>query len=384
MKVRDLAWRRYSLPFVAPFRTAHGTTGAREGLILRLTGDDGLLGLGETPYLPEFGGASIDEIERVLQSLAPKLLECDLDQIWRRISSLLADQPALICALDTALLDLESKRRGVRLAELLGPNPANAVLVNATIGGIDSGATALAARQAVECGFGTVKLKVGVCASIEEEVGRVSAVRAAIGANVALRLDANGAWEPERAIVTLDALRECDIELIEQPVADLDGMVAIRRSVGIPIAADEAVTGLESARRIVDAGAADVLVIKLAVCGGLRAARSIIELAENAGLKTIVTSLLESGIGVAAALHLAATLPSGSPACGLATLSLLSEDLVVESLAQSNGTMPLPEWPGLGVTLDEDRLDDSAGTNWQRASGYRLAKGRGWAVDKTP
>ncbi len=107
---------------------------------------------------------------------------------------------------------------------------------------------------------------------------------------------------------------------------------------------------------MLERGAASVLVVKPMVVGGLRPARRIVELAEEAGVGTIVTTTIDAGVGVAAALHLAATLPEGSPACGLATGSLLADDLIVRPLAVRDGSMLLPDGPGLGVELDEAKL----------------------------
>ena len=334
MTIHDVSWRRYTLPFISLFRTAHGETRHRHGLIVKLTSDDGQSGLGEAAPLSEFGGGDVDRTEVQLRQLARELIGCDVDEVEALLDSRLPRQPdaaALHFALDTAAFDLLAKQRGVRLASLLASNVADAVCVNATIGHPDTLLAAQQAAVAISGGYRTVKLKVGIGGSVSAEVGRVAAVRAAIGRDALLRLDANGAWEPNVAIRTLTALAEFDIELVEQPVAanDLTGLAAVRRAVAIPIAADESVTSLESAKQLIEAHAADILVIKPVVCGGLRVSRRIIELARDAGLAAIVTSSLESGVGVAAALHLASTLPEGSPACGLATTDLLADDLIL-------------------------------------------------------
>ena len=203
-----------------------------------------------------------------------------------------------------------------------------------------------------------MKLKVGMAASVEEERQRVAAVRRSLGPDVRLRIDANGAWDTERAIATIRSLEEFALELVEQPVVDgdLDGMARVQQAVQTPIAADEAITGLAAARRVLERGAASVLVVKPMVVGGLRPARRIVELAKEAGVAAVVTTTIDAGVGVAAALHLAATLPEGSPACGLATGSLLADDLIVRPLEVRDGSMALPDGPGLGVELDEAKL----------------------------
>lgn len=362
MNLAELHWSRYQLPFASGFNTAHGEMRRREGLILRLTTDDGTIGLGEAAPLVEFGGGDCDQTESLLQSVLSDLRGIDLDGLMPRLAARFGDQPetaALRCGLDTAALDAQAKARGLPLAALLADRaPAAAVAVNATIGEPDDAKAVTSAQSALTRGFRTIKLKIGIGRSAEAEVRRVAAIREAIGPDIALRLDANGAWAADYAITILRQLAAFDIEYVEQPVPadDLDGLAHVRRALPIAVAADEAVTGLSSVQRIIESQAADVLILKPMVCGGLRAGRNIIDLATAAGLRTIVTSTIDSGIGVAAALHLAATLPSGSPACGLATVDLLSGDLLVEPLKVVNGEMLLPHGAGLGVAVDEGAL----------------------------
>jgi o-succinylbenzoate synthase len=291
--------------------------------------------------------------------MLPDLRGIDLDDLMPLLDARVGDRPetaALRCGLDTAALDAQAKARGRPLAALLTNSvPAPAVTVNATIGEPDDDAAIDAARSALARGFRTIKLKIGIGRTVHDEVRRVAAMRAALGPDIALRLDANGAWSVDTAIATLRQLARYDIEYVEQPVAahDLAGLAEVHHASPIPIAADEAVTDIPSARRVIERQAADILVLKPMVCGGLRTGRAIIDLATAAGLRTVVTSTIDSGLGVAAALHLAATLPPNSPACGLATSDLLTDDLIVEPLEVVEGAMMVPKGPGLGVRLDE-------------------------------
>src|SRR5262249_50094055 len=150
------------------------------------------------------------------------------------------------------------------------------------------------------------------------ELARIAAIRATLGADVRLRIDANAAWDVPEAIAIIRAAERYQLELVEQPVADLAGMAQVRAASPTPIAADESVGGPPHATKVIAAGAADVLVIKPMMAGGLRRARAIIVQAQLAGLQALVTTTIDAGVGVAAALHLAATLPP-QLACGLAT-----------------------------------------------------------------
>jgi O-succinylbenzoate synthase len=204
-----------------------------------------------------------------------------------------------------------------------------------------------------------VKLKVGMAARDEEEIARVAAVRAAIGPDIALRLDANGAWTPEQAITMLRRLADFDLALVEQPVPawDIEGLARVRRSVSVPIAADEAVTSREAVEQLCAAEAVDALVLKLPVVGGITVAHALAELAARHQCAIVVTSVFEAGIGLAAALHTAAAVPGELLACGLATASSLVTPLVIGLPEPIHGQLAIPHHgPGLGVTLDEEAL----------------------------
>jgi L-alanine-DL-glutamate epimerase-like enolase superfamily enzyme len=187
-----------------------------------------------------------------------------------------------------------------------------------------------------------------------------------LGPNVRLRIDANAAWEVPEAIALIRAAEPYRLELVEQPVADIAGLAQVRAAVHTLIAADESVGGPEQAAQVIAAGAADVLVIKPMMAGGLRRARAIIAQAQLAGLQALVTTTIDAGVGVAAALHLAATLPTPL-ACGLATGSLLAGDLLIHPIVVRNGALHVPDQPGLGVCLDERQVALYA-SGWQEVA----------------
>lgn len=356
MKVTGLSWTSFRLPLRAPFRTAWGTFTHREGIVLRLCTDAGVVGLGEASPHPALGPGAVREVEETLECLAPRLLGLRVECLEPSPSPDIP--PALACALDTAVLDALARARGVSVARLLSESVRASVPVNATIAAESDNGAATEAAAAREAGFRCVKLKVGMARSLEDERRKVAAVRAALGPEIALRLDANGAWDAERAACAIRSLAEFDLELVEQPVApgDLEGMARVRAACGVPIAADEDVTGAAAARLVLEAGAADCLVLKPMVVGGLRAALGITEVARRAGASVIVTTTVDAGVGTAAALHLAAILPAEGPAHGLATGALLALDIVAMPIAAHDGRMAVPEGPGLGVELDDGAL----------------------------
>jgi L-Ala-D/L-Glu epimerase len=368
MRVIQVAWLPFRIPYAATFTTAHGSEQARLGTIIRVTADDGRVGLGEAAPLPAFGGGTLDDTLAQIAQLAALIVGRDLDaalMLLNRLDYAEAGMSAAACGFDTALLDIQAQSAGLPLAQLLAAGAASAVPVNATIGAVDTAAACRTAGQAAQAGILCVKLKVGIMGTRAAELARIAAVRATLGADVRLRIDANAAWDVPEAIAIIRAAERYQLELVEQPVAadDLAGMALVRASVHTPIAADESVGGPEQAEQVIAAAAADVLVIKPMMAGGLRRARAIIEQAQLAGLATFVTTTIDTGVGVAAALHLAATLPMPL-ACGLATGPLLVSDLLIQSIVVRNGALYVPDRPGLGVHID-DRQVALYASGWQ-------------------
>ncbi len=359
------------VPFRAPFETAAGTWTAREAWLLRLEREDGRSGWGEA-VLEDAGDAP------VLEALFNELVATGLAPADALVSRTGAAGRAFRAALGGALLDLgsaasftlssaassaASSQLGSASSSATGDESWPGVGVNATIGAADTAAAVEAARAALAKGFRTLKLKAGPADTTASLVERLFAVRSAAGDDVALRLDVNGTWTPKEAAERLRALAGMGLQYVEQPLdpAALAEAAALRASTGTPLAADEAVASLEAAHAILDAGAADVLVVKPARVGGPEVVRAIAALAAEHGIPVVLSSLFETGVGLATALACAAALPDvpGWPAAerdhGLATADLLRDDLLVKPLAVAAGRMRTPGGPGtggLGVVVD--------------------------------
>ncbi len=382
MKITEVQWHRYRLPFLNPFATAHGVITAREGIIVEVKTERGMRGIGEIAPLPAQGDVDLAVARSLLLALQARLRGKELDEALEMLNA--GDdqsavgainrplRDAVCCGLEIALLDAIGKAAGQTVCALLAPGgsvPRAGIAVNAVIGASTTEAAVAAAREASRSGFRCVKLKVGQAASVREEVERVAAVRESIGPHMHLRLDANEAWNFEEAIAFLSHCIPYDIQYVEQPLKahDLAGMRALRRALPIPVAVDEALHGLESARLVLDQQAADILVIKPQLAGGLRAGQQMIQEAAQRGARSVITSTLEAGIGVAAALHLAAASPVVTLECGLATLPLLMDDLLVNDLSVRAGMLAVPDGPGLGVELDWEALQLFVDLNgWSR------------------
>lgn len=206
------------------------------------------------------------------------------------------------------------------------PVPVRSVIpVNALVVGDHIDAASLA-------GFRTVKVKVGDTGDID----RVARVRDVVGPEVALRVDANGAWDEATAIERINAMARYHLEFVEEPVHGLEALARVRRAVSVPIAVDESVRTLADAQTVARRDVADLMVLKVQPCGGVHAA---LHWAEAATVPVVVTSMMETSIGIRAGLALAAALAELPYACGLATASALVRDAVTDPLVAIDGTI---------------------------------------------
>jgi O-succinylbenzoate synthase len=188
-------------------------------------------------------------------------------------------------------------------------------------------------------GCRTAKVKVAEPGQAEaEDVDRVAAVRDALGSGGRIRVDANGGWDVPVAARMLRELGRYSLEYAEQPCATLEELAALRRLVDIPVAADESIRKAEDPLRVRAAGAADIVMVKVQPLGGVRPA---LRVAEACGLPVVVSSAVDSSVGLAAGVALAAALPELPYACGLATMSLLAGDVTGEPLTERGGELPV-------------------------------------------
>lgn len=196
-----------------------------------------------------------------------------------------------------------------------------------------------AARIVAAGGCGTAKVKVAEKGQDHaQDEARVAAVRDAIGPGGRVRVDANGGWDVETAVRMVRRLDRYSLEYVEQPCATLAELAQVRRRVDVPVAADESIRRAEDPLRVRAAGAADIVVLKVQPLGGVRAA---LRVAEACGLPVVVSSAVETSVGLAAGVALAAALPELPYACGLATMALLSADVCDDPLVPVGGVLPV-------------------------------------------
>lgn len=370
MRITDLYWRRYRIPFRRTFTNRYEQIAYREGAILFMETDAGVRGIGEVAPMQGFGG-TLDPVLAVLKQIRSALIGTPLDEsgYWnlswavQAESSDTAASQILLSGLCLAFFDALAQAKQQSLATYLngGQPTASHIPVNATLGGATIAELQAQAAQAVAQGFTCIKMKVGAARDVHGEIERVKAVREMIGDGITLRVDANGAWTFEQAVSMLEAFTAAGVALVEQPIAPahIVGLRLLReRFPTLAIAADESITDINSANQVLKSDAADVVVLKPMAVGGVGDAVMIANLAIKQGVGVIITSLLDSGIGIAGALQVAAALPPPLLPCGLATADLLERTLIRESLSPINGYLAVPQGVGVGVTLDETQLEE--------------------------
>ncbi len=234
--------------------------------------------------------------------------------------------------------------------------------VNCTVPAVDPDH---AARIVAESGCRTAKVKVAERGQLlADDIARVEAVRDAIGATGQVRVDANGGWDVDQAVTAISELDRAanGLEYVEQPCLSVEDLAVVRRRVQVPIAADESIRRADDPFRVVELEAADIAVLKVQPLGGVHAA---LEIAERIGLPVVVSSAVDSSVGLAAGLALAAALPELPHACGLATTSLLAGDVVTEPLRPVDGFMPVGRVCVDELAFGQFAADAQTDAKWQ-------------------
>lgn len=341
----ELSAERVRARLRAPFIAAWGSLSERELVLVRLEDGAGNAGFGEAAPLPRYGAASIEDVVGALERCREAVADLDAEGARAACRAhsppevlaacrALSPPPEVLAAVDLALWDLEGRRLRTPVWKLLGADSAPSVVVNAMVATPDD------ASEAARRGFRCVKMKVG----LGDDSLRVAAVREAIGPDVAIRIDANGAWSVEEAVGALNELSRFGIELCEEPVHGLEAIASVASAVSVPVSLDESVA-LPGA---LDEQVCDAVCLKVAGCGGLSGLLAACKRARATGYRIYLASTLDGPLGIAASLHAAAVVRP-ELASGLATLSMFADR--GEPLRAHRGLIAVPDGPGLGHGL---------------------------------
>ena len=353
------------VPTIRPHVLAMATMHAQTMVIVRLTDSDGIEGVGEGTTIGglSYGEESPESIKSAIDTyIAPILRACDphrVRAVMAAVGKSVRGNHFAKCAIETALLDMFGKRLGVPVSDLIGGGRVRSSLPVAwtlasgdTARDIDEAEQMLAQRR-----HRIFKLKIGK-RTVGDDVAHVGAICKALSGRASVRVDVNQNWSEPQADLGMAMLHDVGVDLVEQPVAfdDLGAMTRLSTRHTVPIMADEALHGPRSAFRLAAASAARVFAVKIAQSGGLYAASEVAAIASAAGVGLYGGTMLEGGVGTVASAHLFATFPDLAWGTELFGPLLLTEELLQEPLGYADFELTVPDGPGLGVALDEDKI----------------------------
>jgi muconate cycloisomerase len=352
------------LPTIRAHQLAMATMQQQTLVIVRMTSSDGIEGIGEATTIGglSYGEESPEGMKLTIDTyLAPALIGFDASNIngaMARLNKVARGNRFAKCALETAMLDAQGKRLGVPISTILGGAVRDTLPVLWTLASgdtqrdIEEAETLLADRR-----HNTFKLKIGRRA-VREDVAHVSKIKAALGDRAKVTVDVNQAWNEVDAALGISALEAAGIDLIEQPTPreHRGALARLSSRFIVPIMADEGVTGPEDALELVQGACADVFALKIAKSGGIYGMLRTAAIADAAGVALYGGTMLEGSIGSIASAHGFAALPQLTWGTELFGPLLLKDDIVTKRPQYCDFDLHIPEGPGLGLTIDEDKL----------------------------
>lgn len=385
MRIVELAVAQVAVPIEAPLRHSYGVHDTFVRTLIQLFTDDGLVGLGETS-----GRLPTTQIKAVTARIMGED-PFDLERIRMKISQqgYYSRQNLILGAIEMACLDLQGKATELPVYKLLGGKFRDEVPVAGYLffryPSADSPEVLTPADMAKHAGdlvtrfgFSTLKLKGGVLPP-EQEIEAVAALRDAFGSSMRLRFDPNAVWAPETAIRMGLRMEAYDLEYYEDPTWGIPAMAEVRRRVRIPIATNMCVVDFDQFAPAVTAGAVDIILSDLWYWGGLHATKVLARMCQTFGLGLGMHSGLELGVGMAAMLHLAVTLPNLTHAVDVHYHHLRDDVIAGGMLPCRDGVMRPPDGPGLGVSVDAGQVERYAITaKGETAAEYADSRRRDW------
>ncbi len=360
MKLAGFDIYRCTLPFTEPVTLKGAQLHFREGILIELTDENGVSGLGETSPLPGFSRESLEDAEHQLRELASSLVG----------SSLYGDSPISECPLtrelderelapsvrfgfELSVYNIYAASQGKVLPEVLSDGAGESVALNGLL--IGSGVRVLdEARRMREVGYEAVKLKVGA-REVREDADLVGAVADVIGDAVALRLDANRAWSFEEAVDFLRDTSDLRYEYIEEPLAEPAGLSRLAGEYGARVALDESLVGMKP-EDLLEHRYARAVVLKPTLLGGISRTLRLASVAERIGAAPMISSAYETGVGISALISLAAIVGGGRTPAGLDTYRRLAADVYEPALDLSAPSVSVKQISG-SRGLDRSRLE---------------------------
>ena len=359
MKITHIKATPIRVPRPQNFTSSLGRSSESENAIVEIETDDGITGVGEICSIWDRKGRG--QAEDINDLLAQALIGQDpfcIAQIHTQMNALLHRSYPAKAGIDMALYDIVGKKLNTPVYNLLGGKVRDKVLLSHSLSMGEPNQIAEMAASLVSKGYKTLKAKIGRNPKADFET--VSAIRNRIGTDITLRVDANMGWaNAKEAVRNIKALEPFQIELVEQPLhfSDLLGLHHVREHVDTPIMADESVWTPTDAMACIRAEAVDVFNVYVAEAGGIYPAAQIFAIAEAARIPCIIGSMPELGIGTAAQAHLAFAMNNLGYASDVNGFIYHTDDIINETFQITDGYLSPPKGPGLGVTLNRDKIE---------------------------
>ncbi|MGB3006550.1 MAG: dipeptide epimerase [Chitinophagaceae bacterium] len=356
LTIEQIELYKLSIPLIEPFITSLGRDENAENVLVKIITNEGIIGFGEcSPYMP-INGESQDTCFIVGQYFAKALLgknPLQIEDCINLMDTVIYGNNSIKSAFDIALYDIASQNTGVPLYKFLGGDNNKTIITDYTVSIGEPDKMAADAVKIKQQGYPAIKVKLGK--NGKTDVERMKAIRAAVGDEIPLRIDANQGWQVEEAIETLNKLAPLNIQHCEEPIARWNFMQLhrVKKESPIPIMADECCSDDHDAARLIELNACDYMNIKLGKSGGIFKALKIARLAEHALIHLQVGAMIESRLAMTAFAHFALCSPN-IVHFDFDTALMLKEDPVTGGIIyEKNGVVKVPDVPGLGATIDE-------------------------------
>ncbi|MFT5172483.1 MAG: L-alanine-DL-glutamate epimerase-like enolase superfamily enzyme [Gammaproteobacteria bacterium] len=351
-----------AMPLLGTFTSGGVSKSATKCVVVRLTASDGSIGISsiDPSTVAKSPNTGPELALAIRDRIGPAIIGADPSNINRMIElmdKLTPTQPGAGAGVEMACIELTCRRLGVPMHTYLGGAVVDELLFNGWIGELSPQDAALDAKRWLDAGFASAKIKVG--SGVDKDRDRVAAVRDAVGPAMKLRMDANMQYDADTALELCRAVKQFDMQLFEQPVPrdDLAGLARVRREGGIAVMADESISDHDSLIRVIKADCVDFVKFGIKQAGGILRAQQMLATAEAAGLPVVLGHGFGLDLSTMAEIMLGATSRNVVPGLECVGPLKVTDTVATTRLDIAAGRMALPDGPGLGITLDDAKLE---------------------------
>lgn len=351
------------LPIVRPHVCAFGAPDEVNYTLVKIETEDGFVGWGEAATFggPTWSEETAETIQIVIDAyIVPHLMGkslLDFGPVLSIIQQRVCGNHFAKAAVEFAILDIVGKYYNQPIYNLLGGRYRDRIPLSWSLATGSLERDIEDAELKMEEGYQIFKLKVGVD-PWKKDVKRLERIREVVGETVSLRVDANQGWDYTGAAQAISGMQACGLDFVEQPLPkwNISGMAALRRTFPVPLMADESLTDGHAALEMIKKGSVDIFAFKMTKLGGILAAYKAYQMAYDSQIAAYIGCMIETSLGTAAYLQFGASIPNLAYGCELWGPVLLKDDIVDDPIQYCDGHVLIPEKPGLGVTVNEDRL----------------------------